>query len=266
MSVASKKISKRNVPTPKVHSHVCVHDNQKAPAIPPGQAPVLDPGQLPPETIRLGADRDRVRNQTIQAAEEIISPAPSWLPDVLAELSFELPSAHSIEEIWPTREKVREELLEFHRLVDLLSERLQNSAVTGFMAANTDADTPAVLSNIAQNHRELRALVRRALKSPQLVGENGELLRGRGKPLLSNTMSPRYICAAIIVEVSDFFYPEKVWATVAAKRLVRGRQAVECLVQAGPNGVRQTGPLESAFRGSRRSASSALAQLHSAGS
>ncbi len=209
MSVATEKISEGNVRMPKVFSHVCIHDNQKAAAIPAGQPPILPPDQLPPKTIRLGADRDRVRNQTIRAAEEIISPAPSWLPDVLSELSFELPSAHGIEEIWPTREEMHEELLEIHRLVDLLSERLQNSAVTGFMEANTDADAPAVLSNIAQDHRELCALVQQALKAPQLVGENGELLRGRGKPLLSNTMSPRYICAAIIVEVIDFFYPEQ---------------------------------------------------------
>ncbi len=62
------------------------------------------------------ADRDRVRMETIRDAEEIISPAPSWLPDFLSEPSFELVSAHGIEEIWPTREEMREELLEIHRL------------------------------------------------------------------------------------------------------------------------------------------------------
>ncbi len=123
------------------------------------------------------ADRDRVRMETIRAAEEIISPAPSWLPDFLSELSFELVSAHGIEEIWPTREEMREELLEIHRLVDLLSDRLENFAVTGFMEADTaDADAPRVLSDIARVHSELRALVRRALESPQLVGKNGKLL------------------------------------------------------------------------------------------
>jgi hypothetical protein len=51
--------------------------------------------------------------------------------------------------------------------------------------------------------------IRESLKSPQLVDENGKVLKGRGKPLLPNTMPPAYVCAAIVEEVIEFFYPDK---------------------------------------------------------
>jgi hypothetical protein len=161
-----------------------------------------------PESIRLRPDRERVRNATIRAAEQIISPAPSWLSDVLADQSFKLISAHSIEEIWPTRQQLREELREIYNLADLLDRRLQNSAATGFIAVNSSADFHE-FSSVARHLDQLRSRIRQALQSPQLVGKNGKLLKGRGKPLLPNTMPPRYICAAIIAEVIDFLYPEK---------------------------------------------------------
>ena len=129
-----------------------------------------------PKAIRFGPDKDRVRNATIRAAEEIISPAPSWLSDVLADQSFQLVSAHSIEEIWPKRQEMWEELREIHRLADVLDRRLQNSAVTGFMEINSGADLPKLLSDTAQNIKELRSRIRQSLKSPELVDKNGKLL------------------------------------------------------------------------------------------
>lgn len=104
---------------------------------------------------------------------------------------------------------MRQELVKIHQLSDLLERHLQNSAVIGFIEVNSDADFHAEVSSVRGNLNRLRSKVRQALKSPQLIGENGKVLSGRGKPLLPNTMPPRYVCAAIIAEVFDFFYPDK---------------------------------------------------------
>ncbi|MGC1370176.1 MAG: hypothetical protein WA831_10085 [Methylovirgula sp.] len=134
---------------------------------------------------------------------------PPWLPDFLSDWSFELVSACSIEEISPTRQEMRNELVEIWRLANLLDSHLQNSAVTGLIAVSSGADFHEVSSDSVRHLNQLRSRIRQALKSPELVDENGETIRGRGKPLLPNAVPPKRLCAGIIAEVIDFLCPDK---------------------------------------------------------
>jgi hypothetical protein len=161
-------------------------------------------------TIDHDAESEAIHRATMQkVAEEVISPAPPYLSKLLFDWSFDLRSAQSIEESWPTRKKLRKELLAIHRLMDRLEAHLQNSATTGFIAVNSGTDFHEVSTDFVRHLNVQRSRVRQALKSPQLVGKSGKLLQGRGKPLLPNTMPPKYVCAAIITEIFDFFYPDK---------------------------------------------------------
>jgi hypothetical protein len=75
--------------------------------------------------IRRDAEREATHKAKMQkVAEEIINPAPPWLSEFLFDWSFELRSARSVEEIWPTRQELWDELVEIYRLADRLDKRL----------------------------------------------------------------------------------------------------------------------------------------------
>ena len=144
-----------------------------------------------------------------EIAAEIISPTPHWLAEVLSNCSFDIRSARSIEEMWPERQKMRDELQELWGLTDFLDKRLQNPATIKFITAHSDAGSPDVISDFTRDIRELDSQLRRALNSPILVDENGKVRRGRGKPLLPDSVSPKGLCAALVAEVFDFFYADE---------------------------------------------------------
>ena len=170
---------------------------------------VLKKDDAPPETIRLRPDGNRVQKAATEAAEAIMNPVPPWLPGFLFDQSWEVVQAHSIEGIWPTRGEMWDDLVETWRLANLLDEHLQHSAIIGFITVHSDADSPKFFSDMARDLKKLRSRIGQALKSPELVDKNGKLRKGRGKPLLPNTQPAKYRCAAIIVEVVDFLYPDR---------------------------------------------------------
>ena len=140
-----------------------------------------------------------------EIAAEIVSPAPRWLVEVLSNCSFDIRSARSIEEMWPKRQKMRDELQEIRGLADLLDVRLQNLATTRFITAHSDSGSLDVISDLGRDIRELRSQLGWALNSPILVDGNGKVRRGRGKPLLPDLVSPKGLCAALVAEIFDFF-------------------------------------------------------------
>jgi hypothetical protein len=152
-------------------------------------------------------DQEKIHGAAVSAAKEIISPAPDWLADFLSDQSFDFVSAAGIDDSWPTRKEMKARLIEIFQLSNLLEARVVRSATAGFLAIHSDG--PNVSPDLQKVLNVLRAKVRQALKSPELVDKNGKLRRGRGKPLLPNTQNPRLLCAALIEETVIFFHPEK---------------------------------------------------------
>ncbi len=143
-----------------------------------------------------------------QVAEQIIKPAPAWLGELLSDWSFDIKSLHSIETTWPTRAELQGSLLEMRSLADRLATLLQNSANGGFIVTNSEVGTQDALNESIQHVERIRSFARQALKSPQLVDQKGQVLKGRGKPALPNNPPPKYACAALIDEIIQFFYPD----------------------------------------------------------
>jgi hypothetical protein len=58
-----------------------------------------------------------------EVAHLIARPAPSWLPEVLSDFSFDVRSQHSIDEIWPTRKELWTLRLDFWTLENSIAGR-----------------------------------------------------------------------------------------------------------------------------------------------
>ena len=137
-------------------------------------------------------------------ANLLVSPTPRGLLDVLSDFSFDVRSNDSIYEIWPTRDEMRALLSQAGQLAFELSSVLQNGPMTAFLAQNSKFGSEDRIKNLTAELFELLRHAAEARKSPLLIGDDGYLLSGAGKPLLSGDMPPKFLCAAIIAEVISF--------------------------------------------------------------
>jgi hypothetical protein len=145
------------------------------------------------------------RAKMLQVAEHFVKSVPPWLPDVLSDWSFEVRSQSSIDAIWPTKREMWDSLAHAGDLALQLSDALKQVGVAGFLATNSEAKSEQILEDLAAQLSEFAGFAAQARNSPQLVGDDGEILPGAGKPLSAGVMPAKYVCAAIIAEVISFF-------------------------------------------------------------
>jgi hypothetical protein len=158
--------------------------------------------------IRSGKEKEAAHKAKMQeVGQHIVRDPPSWLRDLLSDFSFDVYSANSIETMWPTRSQMCNQLVDGGSLAVKLSEVLK-SPMVGFLNSNSDFDFEAV-SELKNSLSKFAASARQARDASQLVGSNGKLLPGRGKPLLPTDMPAKYQCAAVIAEVWAFFNQDK---------------------------------------------------------
>jgi len=138
-------------------------------------------------------------------AKLIVDSPEKWLLDVLSDFSFDVRSNDSIHAMWPTRKEMHDGLGEAWNLAFKLRNVLQNGAMTGFLATNSELVSEERIEALANELFEFSKYAAQARKSPTLVGEDGQLLSGPAKPLLPGEMPAKYVCAAIIAEVISFF-------------------------------------------------------------
>lgn len=162
-----------------------------------------------------------------EVTHRIVSPVPPWLPDVLSDFSFDVRSQHSIDAIWPSRAMLWDLLVRGGSLAIELQEILKDGVVSGFLVTNSELKSEQDLQRLTDELFKLTAYAAQARKSPLLVGKNGKVRAGVGKPLLPGVMPTKYVCAAIISEVISFFVergnpePSKRRAYTAADARVR---------------------------------------------
>jgi hypothetical protein len=158
-------------------------------------------------------------------AKCIMDPVPCWLPKVLSDWSFDVRSQDSIDQMWPTRKQMWDSIARAGSLAIELVDLFRDPALPGFLVTNSRLESEEHLKNMASELSQFAGYAAEARKSPLLVGRNGKVLAGSGKPLLPGVMPAKYICAAIISEVIDFFVerktarPSKRKAYAAAERL-----------------------------------------------
>jgi hypothetical protein len=175
---------------------------------------------------RSGDERKAAHLAKMQEVGEIINrDPPSWLPEVLMHFSFDFYSAYNTQAMWPTRSQLWDSLVEVGGLAVELSNFLDDCAMVAFLTSNSVTDLEAV-SQLKDSLSKLAASAHQARKAPQLSEADGNILRGRGKPLLPGEMPARYRCAAIIAEVWAFFNekdpaPTNRWAWKAADQFWR---------------------------------------------
>jgi hypothetical protein len=129
---------------------------------------------------------------------------PSWLPDVLSNFSSDVYSAHNTEAMWPTRTQMWDSLADAGGAAIELSRVVDDWAMVAFLTSNSPTDYEAV-SQLKDLLSKLAASAHQARKAPQLIGADGNILPGRGKPFLPGQMPGKFLCAAVIAEVWAFF-------------------------------------------------------------
>jgi hypothetical protein len=155
--------------------------------------------------IRPNIEKEEAHKAKMQEVGEcIVRNPPPWLRDVLSHFSFDVRWADSVETTWPTRSQMWDSLVETSARAVELSNLLHNSAMVAFLSTNSDFDSDEV-AELTNSLSKLVVSAGQARKAPQLVGSDGNILPGRGKPLLSQHMPAKYVCAAIIAEVWAFF-------------------------------------------------------------
>jgi hypothetical protein len=137
-------------------------------------------------------------------AELLVDSIPNGMLDVLSDFSFDVRSNDSIYEMWPTRIEMHEDLCEAWDLAFRLRNVLKKAPLAGFLATNSKYGTEERVTALCEDLFEFSLNAAEARRSPALVGEDGQLLSGAGKPLLPGDMPPKYVCAAIIAEVISF--------------------------------------------------------------
>jgi hypothetical protein len=140
-----------------------------------------------------------------KVAKCIIDPAPSWLSKVLSNWSFDVRSQDSIDQMWPTRSQMWDSLARAAGLAIQLHDLLRNAAMAGFLVTNSKLESEEYLRNLGSELSKFAGFAAEACRSPLLIGKNGKVLGGAGKPLLPGGMPAKYVCAAIIAEVIAFF-------------------------------------------------------------
>jgi len=118
---------------------------------------------------------------------------PSWLPELLSDWSFEVASSHSIELLLPTAATLGEELKSIETGATGVLRALKSPFVAPFLSTNSGVDYEGSLYQMTDFLTKLAFSAQRTRTS--LVK------RGRGRPHLPGTSSPKYVCAAIIAEV-----------------------------------------------------------------
>jgi hypothetical protein len=160
-----------------------------------------------------------------EVAKCIVDPVPSWLAEVLSDWSFDVRSQDSVDQMWPTRSQMRDSLAQAGNLAIQLQDLLRTATLVGFIVTNSKLGSEEYLKHLAAELSKFAGYAAEARKSPLLVGNKGKMLLGAGKPLLPGVMPAKYVCAAIIAEVIDFFVerknrlPSKRKAYAAAERL-----------------------------------------------
>jgi hypothetical protein len=132
--------------------------------------------------------------------------APSWLRDLLSDLSFEVRSSHSIETLLPTKKGLSDDLEAIEKYALKLARLLQSTMTPGFIATAAGKESESYINDGLGFLSVLVTDVRKTKNSPRLVTSDGEVLRGAGRPHLPGSMPPKYVCMAIIAEVYSFFH------------------------------------------------------------
>lgn len=151
----------------------------------------------------VSSNREEEHRAAIQrAAEILVTPAPSWLVDVLSDFSFEVVSQHSIDEITRTRKETFDSVSAAQEMAAGLIDFLRGPGGPGFIAAHA--------SEVSEEFQlQLADLLQKFLGGPyavraSMLDKKGRMRAGRGKALLRGVMSARYICAAIVSEAAAF--------------------------------------------------------------
>jgi hypothetical protein len=144
-----------------------------------------------------------------EVAKCIVDPVPSWLSKVLSNWSFDVRSQDSIDRMWPTRKQMWDSLARTASLAIELQNLFSDPAVAGFLVTNSKLESDDYLKHLGAELSKFAGFAAEACRSPLLVGKNGKVLSGPGKPLMPGIMPAKYVCAAIIAEVIAFFVERK---------------------------------------------------------
>jgi hypothetical protein len=82
---------------------------------------------------------------------------------------------------------------------------LKTTRLAGFLPLGSNAYSEHFFSDLEDKLLHSMMCAAELEKSPLIVGKNGKMVRGAGRPLLPGTMPAKYVCATIIAEVISFF-------------------------------------------------------------
>ena len=147
-------------------------------------------------------------------AKLLVGSTPKGLLDVLSDFSFDVRSNDSIYEIWPTRVEMHDLLSQAGDLAYELRNVLQNGPMAGFLVQNSGLGSEDRIRDLSNELFELLRHAARAKSSRLLVGEDGQLLPGAGKPQLlgDSRWALCHAAAAEFCAIGDmiWFVPTKI--------------------------------------------------------
>ena len=144
---------------------------------------------------------------------------PDWVRELLSDWSFEVKWSDTMEGMLPTREELSVDLDSAEKLAGELSKLLASPMLTAFLVTGAGKSDQNYINEGRNFLSMLAGDIQKAKKSPRLVGADGELLSGAGRPHLPGNKPPKYVCAAIIAEVWSFFHPDQ--KATAYKRAIQ---------------------------------------------
>jgi hypothetical protein len=142
--------------------------------------------------------------------------APIWLPDLLRVWGDRLAKDREIQEKLPSKAHLKKRLLEAKNAAKLIIEVINDPMTMIFM----DPESNISIKNIVQFEIDLNIFAdaaEHAAAGPMISEAKGGIKKGRGKAMLSTTLSAKAFCALIVAEI---------WLAVRRRRpALRNREA-----------------------------------------
>jgi hypothetical protein len=155
---------------------------------------------------------------TLTDVAQYIAPndAPIWLPDLLRVWGDRLANDRELQEKLPSKAHLKKRLLEAKNAAKLIIDVINDPMTMIFI----DPESNISIKNIVQFEIDLNVFAdaaEHAAAGPMISEAKGGIKKGRGRAMLSTTLSAKAFCALIVAEI---------WLAVRRRRpALRNREA-----------------------------------------